>query len=86
MRGTAKNQASNSLLVFAQYIQQDIGLSIRVVPVSYLIEKLGMDFRYVRVVPLLALHEFQIDKAKIGKRFQIVLYIGSGRTNDINVD
>ena len=72
--------------VLVQYVQQDIGLGVRVVPVSYLIEKLGMAFRYVRVVPLLALHEFQIDKAKIGKRFQIVLYIGSGRTDDINVD
>ena len=72
--------------ILVQYIQQNIRLGICVVPVSNLIENLGMTFRNISIVPLLTLYELQVDKAKIGKRFQIVLYIGSGRTDNINVD
>ncbi len=72
--------------VFIQHIQQDIGLRISIVPVSNLIEKFGMAFGNVCIVTLLAFHKFQIDETEIGKRLQIIFDIGSGRTNDINVD
>ena len=72
--------------IFVQYVQQDVGLRVRIIPVGYLVEKLGMAFRDVGVIPLLALYKFQIGKTEIGKRFQVILDICPRRTNHINVD
>lgn len=55
--------------VLVEYIQQDIGLCIGVISVGNLIEKLGMALGNIRIIPLLALHKFQIDEPKSANDF-----------------
>ena len=64
--------------IFVQYVQQNVRLRVRIIPVGYLVEKLGMAFRDVGVIPLPALYKSQISKTEIGKRFQVILDICPG--------
>ena len=50
--------------IFVQYVQQDVGLRVRIIPVGDLVEKLGMAFRDVSVISLPALYKFQIGKTE----------------------
>ena len=72
--------------IFVQYVQQNVRLRVRIIPVGDLVEKLGMAFRDVGVIPLLALYKFQIGKTEIGKRFQVILDICPLMSYHINVE
>lgn len=44
--------------IFIQYVQQNVGLRVSIISVCYPIEKLGMTFGNVGIIPLLAFYEF----------------------------
>ena len=73
------------MTVLIQDIQQYERFHILGSFICHLIEKLGMAFRHI-LSSLLPLHHFVTEETVLAQIVQVLFYLGSRRTHDVNVD